>query len=673
MSSTNGTVSGPDGSGNYTFTPNDDYNGIANFNYLISDGQGGSISNSVNLTIDPVNDQPIATFTISQYSTESTAVLNGQLTATDIDVTRGEAANTSLVYSIDGAAIDGLTINADGSFSFDPTHPSYNYLALNQQLVITVPYKVTDGGSLSGSNSFTLTVTGSNDTPVAQAGLQITLTNAFEDTNYTVDVDDLLQGYTDPDTNDTLTVQSLAAYKIDASNLVTSELAGSFVAVEVGGVLDSFIFTPLSDYNGNISLSYKVTDGNGVSVDATASLSINSVNDTPVATFSTNQVASEGGDVVLGQLTATDTEIIYGEQPTTSLTYSLVGDAIPGLTINPDGSFSFDPSNLAYDSLPVGEEQLISVTYRVSDAGLLTSDKTFTISVKGTNDDPIVDVDLTTNLAAGTEDTTYFVSLDQLLSGYTDPDSTDLLSVEGINVYKADANGQPLAEVAGSVTATVVNDSSGYNYKPIDDFNGNVVFTYTVSDSNGPGIQASLDLVINPVEDIPRLRNLGSEGLNLGSINEDTFLQFDVDNLLEGYSDPEGLVLSVKDVSVSPLYGTITNVGDNFTFIPKDNFSGPVQIDFTVVDQAGNEVLTSKYVNVEEVNDLPTIVLDRETVDEDFKSKTYSVPLDDIFDNVPDDLSFEILNNTPPVVFAEIRDNNLVIDIPAAYLDDVIF
>ena len=84
-----------------------------------------------------------------------------------------------------------------------------------------------------------------------------------------------MQGYTDPDTNDTLTVQSLAAYKIDASNLVTSELAGSFVAVEVGGVLDNFIFTPLSDYNGNISLSYKVTDGNGSSVDATASLSIN--------------------------------------------------------------------------------------------------------------------------------------------------------------------------------------------------------------------------------------------------------------------------------------------------------------------------------------------------------------------------------------------------------------
>ena len=142
LSSTNGTVSGPDGSGNYTFTPNDDYNGIANFNYLISDGQGGSISNSVNLTIDPVNDQPIATFTIiSQYSTESTAVLNGQLTATDTDISRGEAATSSLVYSIDGAAIDGLTINANGSFSFDPTHPSYNYLSLNQQLVITVPYK----------------------------------------------------------------------------------------------------------------------------------------------------------------------------------------------------------------------------------------------------------------------------------------------------------------------------------------------------------------------------------------------------------------------------------------------------------------------------------------------------------------------------------------------------
>ena len=106
------------------------------------------------------------------------------------------------------------TINTDGTFTFDPSHATYNYLALNQQLVITVPYKVTDGGSLSHSNSFTVTVTGSNDIPVAQAGLQIVLSNATEDSNYTVAVSDLLQGHSDPDTLDTLTTQSSPPIKL---------------------------------------------------------------------------------------------------------------------------------------------------------------------------------------------------------------------------------------------------------------------------------------------------------------------------------------------------------------------------------------------------------------------------------------------------------------------------
>jgi len=54
-----GTVSiGPDG--RYTYTPARDYNGPDTFRYTVSDGQGGSNTYTVEITVTPVNDAPVA-------------------------------------------------------------------------------------------------------------------------------------------------------------------------------------------------------------------------------------------------------------------------------------------------------------------------------------------------------------------------------------------------------------------------------------------------------------------------------------------------------------------------------------------------------------------------------------------------------------------------------------
>ena len=53
------------------------------------------------------------------------------------------------------------------------------------------------------------------------------------------------------------------------------------------------------------------------------------------------------------------------------------------------------------------------MNYRVTDAGGLFAEKTFTITVKGTNDDPVVDLNGIATLANATEDTTYEVSVNQ--------------------------------------------------------------------------------------------------------------------------------------------------------------------------------------------------------------------------------------------------------------------
>ena len=92
----------------------------------------------------------------------------GQLTATDID--SDASGLTFSLVDASGAAtsIDGLTLNSDGSFSFDPTNSAYDSLADGQSEVITVNYQVSDGDSgTSDVQSFDITVLGTNDAPTA--------------------------------------------------------------------------------------------------------------------------------------------------------------------------------------------------------------------------------------------------------------------------------------------------------------------------------------------------------------------------------------------------------------------------------------------------------------------------------------------------------------------------
>ena len=291
LTATNGTITFNSNT-DFTFTPDANFNGIANFNYSISDGTA-TVSNSVALNIVAVNDAPDATFDVAQITTEGNNALTGTLTSTDID-TRDQAGDTAS-YSLlsasiadsDGnaitdpttnepVAVQGLTINADGSWSFDPADPAYNALAEGEVQTITVNYQVEDAAGLSDSSSFLITLTGTNDAPVA--------------------------------------------------------------------------------------------------------------------TFSTAQNATEDAAAITGQLTSTDPDL------KDTVSYRLLGTDIPGLTINTNGAWSFDPADAAYQGLAAGDTQDITVNYSVADNNGATNSSSFVITLTGTNDIPVVDTNAISNL-----------------------------------------------------------------------------------------------------------------------------------------------------------------------------------------------------------------------------------------------------------------------------------
>lgn len=101
-------------SGQAVFTPEANYNGPASFDYVVSDGHGGTASGTVGVTVNAVNDAPSlsnvpATATIPELASYT---FNAQ--ANDVD---GQALTFSLVGAPAGATINPST----GQFSWTPS------------------------------------------------------------------------------------------------------------------------------------------------------------------------------------------------------------------------------------------------------------------------------------------------------------------------------------------------------------------------------------------------------------------------------------------------------------------------------------------------------------------------------------------------------------------------
>ena len=63
----------------------------------------------------------------------------------------------------------GLTFNTDGSYSFDAANAAYQHLAAGATTDVVANYTVTDEHGATDTATLTITLTGTNDAPVAVA------------------------------------------------------------------------------------------------------------------------------------------------------------------------------------------------------------------------------------------------------------------------------------------------------------------------------------------------------------------------------------------------------------------------------------------------------------------------------------------------------------------------
>jgi VCBS repeat-containing protein len=459
------------------------------------------------------------------------------LTVTDHDPT-----------SAQGAVV---TVNADGSFSYDPTGAAaLRALDDGESVDDTFSYTASDG-SATDTATVTVTVDGVNDAPTAMDDTYET----DEDTALVIGAPGVLVNDDDVD-GETIT----AVLDTDVSN-------GTLMLNADG----SFTYTPDLDFNGVDSFTYHANDGTADSGTVTATITVGPVNDGPNAvddSFTTDEdtVLVEPADGVL--MNDTDPEM-DPVSVTASDATSTLGAAV---SVSADGSFTYDPTGSAtLQALDDGEMADDTFTYTIDDGTMNPDTATVTVTVTGVNDAPVANDDgYTTD-----EDTALNVSAPGVLGNDTDVD------VEA-----------PTAVLLGNVSnGTLMLDADGsFTYTPALNFNGVDSFTYRANDGTVSSNLATVTITVNAVNDMPvaaddsvdavcNLEHVVETDAGQTAADSAPVFRTIVDNVLADDSDPVEMdtvaIVSATGTatdSTGPEYTVTTTEGGTVTLHPDGSF-----------------------------------------------------------------------------------------------------
>ena len=248
---THGTlVLGRDGVLVYTPTP--DFHGEDTFTYRAQDATTASAPATVTLTVQPVNDAPVAHD--DAYATDKGTPLT-------VSAAQGVLANDSdpegdalLAALVDDADHGTVSLQTDGAFVYTPA-PDF-------QGADRFQYQAFDATTASATTTVTVTVRAGNDAPIAQDDTYATA----ENTPLTVDAtQSVLANDVDPN-GDALTA------------VVVSDVISGVLAFAADG---TFTYTPTTGFSGRDQFQYVATDGTAQSSPVVVTIDVNAHNRGP--------------------------------------------------------------------------------------------------------------------------------------------------------------------------------------------------------------------------------------------------------------------------------------------------------------------------------------------------------------------------------------------------------
>ena len=342
---------------------------------ITATNSGGNTTATVTLIYNTApTDLSVNNASVAENANAGTTV--GTLSATDAD------ANDTFTYALvsgtgdtDNASfsIVGSSLNTAAVFDFE-TKTSYS-----------VRVRVTDAGGLNFEKAITISVTNVNEAPTdVAANANSVAENATSGTSVAT------MSATDVDAGDTFTY-TLVSGTGDTDN-ASFAITGS--ALTTAAVFD---FETKSSY----SVRVRVTDAGGLSFEKEFTITVTNVNEAPTALALSNtsvlENAALGTNVASFSTTDADANdtftytLISGTGSTDNASFTIVGNSIRTATL-----FDFETKS-SY-----------SVRVRVTDAGGLSFERAFTITVTDVNEAP--------TLTAITDRRVYNVSTSQVVN-----------------------------------------------------------------------------------------------------------------------------------------------------------------------------------------------------------------------------------------------------------------
>jgi len=543
--------------GSFRYIPESNYNGTDYFTYYLNDKTSNSDTVTVELVIQPQNDAPVAVADSYNSEEDKTLIVNSPgVLANDYDIDNN-TLTAVLTLSPDNGT---LTLNSDGSFTYQPNQ---NFAGID-----TFKYVANDGNLTSEEVEVIINIGQTNDAPVSSDDSY----TVNEDETLIVEAAGVLANDDDPDNN------SLTA------NLVSTVSHGT-LTLNLNG---SLTYTPDNNYNGTDKFTYQASDGQVTGNIATVSITIQAVNDPPVAANDYFYTAEDIPDNINVISNDSDPNDVLGGIASNSIV--IVSAPVHGTALISGDRINYSPYSRFY-----GNDTL---TYAVFDTGYPTpalSDTAFVFikvarrhplainDTVSTNEDVATDI----NILQNDQD----IDIDPTTVTIGTPPSHGTITVDattGIVSYIPDKDYFGLAE----------------------DGNGDG-FTYYVKDKTGLSSDLA-NVVINilPVPDPPVTSDV------IRSTAEDIPVSINIDEIT---TDPDNdLNYNSVEFIKLPGNGTVTSNSENkeIVYTPDTGFSGNDTLSFRISDLEGNISNTSEII-ITVSNEAPNANNDSYTINED--------------------------------------------------------
>lgn len=639
-----------------------------------------SDTQSVTFTVTGSNDAPVAVADVvplgviieagvdaHNLPVDSNAVATGNVLTndTDVDITDSHAvigvaagATGALSGNVGvGATVTGkygsLVLQADGSWKYtlDDTDPDTNALPQGAHVTDVFTYTQSDGHGGTSTTTLTVNITGTNDTPVANAepvavddhGAPVSEqgVNPGNDAFPGVSLvsGNVLTNDTDVDTGDTKTVQGAAFGDATSGPPLTGLVAPQVVHGAYGDLtiaadgswsyqLDNAKAATQAltqgDHRTEI-FTYTMHDTVGSPSSAKLTIDVYGTNDAPTVAAPLTYGTDEGNASFTRDLLYGANDVDSGETATLSVvnvTYKVDGvtsaAAPAGFSVS-GSTLSVDPTNSAYDHLAVGASTTIEVSYSVKDAHDATVTQTETITIHGTNDVPTVTGALTANANEGDAPFTK-----NLLQGASDLDDGETATLSVVNVtYKVDT-GLPSSTAPAGVslsgnTLNVDPTNAAFNHLAVG-AHTTITIAYDVKDAQDATVPQTETITIYGTNDIPTVAGALTATANEGDASFTKNLLQDASDLDDGetaslsvvnvtykvdsgpssVTAPAGISISGSTLTVDPTNAAFDHlaVGEHLT----------ITVSYNVKDAQGATVPQTETITIYGTEDYPTVM-----------------------------------------------------------------